>query len=562
MSPFPRPEHQSDENKSHEKPTWPWEKASEGDEAKKKAEQTKKEKEEKKESPPKEEKSEEPAQKQDEEKRERRTTLIEQSMALVAKYEEEPIPHNANTLARLMIAHQVIHLNNQLEQPDGEHPLAAEEIEAALDYITQLDAKFKNPDIKAEPAIEQSYQEIMEMAEATLEEEPDIKKVVTDMGGQTPTNPAAPSVEPLDPLSTGRYLQPETKATPGPDFNLGAKPSSSERDRRGERGDNTEEEFDRRKYATKETIPAVATASALIYLITHLGRKKPRSKEEDGITTDGAGDYSGAKAKQSPPYELFYAEPSRSDRIVPVADRERTPLRRPSPALATAAVATAFAVSHARSERPRSAGPIETSRPAQESPKPTPESTSPTQKVSSKEPVANEFQRKIEHMPLLQLLTMAEGIDIGHGHYLRREFEAGHIDREGLVKILKSHSKGRDYQFEFRQQAGRFAKLKETSPEFLHQTKSADADEANNESLKEAQFTPPDTPPEIDKKATPSSHPFSLAPPTKYSRLPELASGIHQPKHTGRRLALITIATLAGLALVGWLAITIFSALS
>lgn len=557
MDPFSRPEQQSDENESHKKPTWPWEKVPEDKEtkkklddqdekeAKKKAEQSKKEKEAKKE-----DKLEKQAQEPDEEKRERRTTLVEQSIALVAKYEEEPIPRDANTLARLMIAHQVIHLNNQLEQPDSERPLVPEEIEATLDYITQLDAKFKNPAIKAEPAIEQSYQEIMEVAEATLEEESDLGRVIDEIG-KSPNSYEATSGGSLDPLSA----------------------------RRGEQ--KNEDEFDRRKEATKETVPAVATAITLVYLITHLGRKKPK-KEPEQTTINGSGsDYSPSYPDQSPsanprPYaqqnytpneqlpgpidQSLYTSPLWSEHTPTIPGREHVaiPDRRPSPAFATAAVATALAATLSRSETPRTiAASPETNHSSGESAKPEFSTPSQRQATTPENPSADS-QRKIEHLPLLQLLTMAENIDIGHGRYLRREFEAGHIDREGLVKILKAHSKGRDYQFEFRQQAGRFAKLKETSPEFLHQTKSAKTDEANNEPLEEKRLVSPDTTPQIDKKTTP----FSLAPPTKYNLLPGFTSGIHQPKHTGRRLAIITIAALAGLVLVGWLAVTIFNALS
>ena len=281
MDPFPRPERQSDESESREKLTWPWEKAPDDKEVKKKLD-TKEEKESKKKpEQPKEEKPEKLS--QEEEKRERRATLVEQSLALVAKYEEEPIPRDANTLARLMIAHQVINLNNQLEQPNNEHLLAPEEIEATLDYITQLDEKLKNPDTKAEPAIEQSYQEIMELAEATLEEEQDLEKVVASMDVQsTPDDSKSANDEPYAHLSTEGMSpsranrapwagsQPPIKRPEGGDGEQTAN-KTTEQDRPDIQ---IQEEFDRRHQAAKETVPAVATASALIYLITHLGRNK------------------------------------------------------------------------------------------------------------------------------------------------------------------------------------------------------------------------------------------------------------------------------------------------
>lgn len=624
MGPLPpferRPE---DENESHEKPTWPWEKAPEDKEAKKKPDSKEEKepkkkpeqpKEEKKEPPKKEEKPEKPSQEPEEETHERRATLVEQSIALVAKYEEEPIPRDANTLARLMIAHQVVHLNSQLEQANSEHPLAPEEIEATLDYITKLDAKFQDPEAKTEPAVEQSYQAIIQLAEATLAEETDLKTVVESLNNQSsPDQPGksrsgaatleylqseAGSVEPLDPLSAGRYLQPEGKATSGPDFSAGSGAYlSGGRGRKGEQKeggdggrstntlpDDSQEEFDRRKTATKETIPAVASASALIYLITHLGRKKPKSETSPNIS---GGDYSSSDTGAPPPQlpsptasrqstsersEQFtnfpastLATASPEQRTTPSFDRERVsvPSRRPS-ILATAAVATAIAASHrSNHETPHALTP-EARQAAGEPAQPRhPESIHTSHDKKPQHETPTESGRKIEHMPLLQLLSMAENVDIGHGRYLRREFETGHIDKEGLVKILKAHSKGRDYHFEFRQQASRFAKLKETSPEFLHQTTPIQTDSASEPAVPEAQPESAELQLETNKKDTSATvRPLSLAPPTEHDLPPELASSIHQPEHTGRRLVLITVATLAGLALIGWLAVTIFNALS
>lgn len=612
MGPLPpferRPE---DENESHEKPTWPWEKAPEDKEAKKKLggkeekdpktkpEQPKKEKEDKKEPSKKEEKLERPAQKPEEEKRERRATLVEQSIALVAKYEEEPIPRDANTLARLMIAHEVIHLQNQLEQPDSENPANPAEIEATLDYIAQLDAKFQDPSTEASPEIEQSYQEIIEVAETTLEQEPDLKTVVDNLNDEQETSRVGfQDGEPLDPLPAGRYLQPEGKATSGPDFSAGSGAYlSGGRGRKGEQKeggdggrstntlpDDSQEEFDRRKTATKETIPAVASASALIYLITHLGRKKPKSETSPNIS---GGDYSSSDTGAPPPQlpsptasrqstsersEQFtnfpastLATASPEQRTTPSFDRERVsvPSRRPS-ILATAAVATAIAASHrSNHETPHALTP-EARQAAGEPAQPRhPESIHTSHDKKPQHETPTESGRKIEHMPLLQLLSMAENVDIGHGRYLRREFETGHIDKEGLVKILKAHSKGHDYHFEFRQQASRFAKLKETSPEFLHQTTPIQTDSASEPAVPEAQPESAELQLETNKKDTSATvRPLSLAPPTEHDLLPELASSIHQPEHTGRRLVLITVATLAGLALIGWLAVTIFNALS
>jgi hypothetical protein len=75
--------------------------------------------------------------------------------------------------------------------------------------------------------------------------------------------------------------------------------------------------------------------------------------------------------------------------------------------------------------------------------------------------------RKIEHLPLESLLAMAETVSIGHGQRLRNAYEKGIIDKDGLVKILKSRSKNHDFLQEYKQQVVRRRNLVRSSPEFL-----------------------------------------------------------------------------------------------
>ena len=74
---------------------------------------------------------------------------------------------------------------------------------------------------------------------------------------------------------------------------------------------------------------------------------------------------------------------------------------------------------------------------------------------------------KIEHLPLVSLLAMAETVSIGHGQRLRSAYEKGTIDKDGLVKILKSHSKHHDFLQEYKQQVVKHRNLVKSSPEFL-----------------------------------------------------------------------------------------------
>lgn len=571
MGPFPRPERQSDKPDSREKPSWPWEKSPTEKVAKDKSDNpkpdTKNKPDPQKEQKPEAKKDEPTEKKTDEEKHERRSTLIEQSIALVAKYEEEPIPRDATTLARLMIAHQVVHLNNQLEQPNNENLLAPEKIEATLDYITKLDAKFKDPNAKVEPDVEQSYQEVMQLAKATLEEEPDLETVVESLNNQSTLRQPD---EGRSDVVTLKYLQPDTKATSGPDFSaISGAYLSSGRDQKGEQdythqnkvsSDQTKEEFDRRRQAAKETIPAVATAASLVYLITHLGRKK--SKQE---TVSNSGDHSSSSISsplpQSPP---IASSQSRSEqlttssytkRAAPFSGRERVTIPHRPSVLATAVVATAFGASRTSNEAPRIAQSTPNEH-AQSSHRETPQ---PSRREAPQPETTTKTDRKIEHMPLLQLLSMAENVDIGHGHYLRREFESGRINREGLVKILKAHSKGRDYQFEFRQQASRFAVLKAASPEFLHQYPPQ---KHQDEPTYDQSAQSPNSETSKDEQPTPQQSEKSLQSPANQPLVPAFMPNPPHKPHVQRRLILIILGFLGFLIALGLGAFYLYSLLS
>lgn len=568
MNPLPPFERLPDENENHEKPTWPWEETPKDQEAdakdkerKKKPERLKREKTKEKSSDEK-AKKEEKTEKKDEkgQKRERRISLIEQSIALVAKYEEEPVPRDATVLARVMIAHRVVQLHKQLEHPEQfKSELSPEEVEATLDYIAHLDEKFQDPTSEAVPEIEASYKEILKLAETTLKEEPDLEQVVVRLDTEQINS---------DITTTSGQRRSADEKVNKPRQNL----------------DQTQAEFERRKRAVDD-IFSLGAAAALIYVITRAGRKKTKIQPQeitsafrDGndreiINTDTP---SAEPISTLPKPQLIsngmhiestvssqrgvISQPERSTPAISTRERISVPVRHSSPALAATAVATTLAAGRTPGEYPvipRTETVSSGSNPSSyETRVPQPE-----QKSSfAPENASAGPKRKIEHMSLLQLLHMAENVSIGHGHYLRRAFEAGQIDKEGLMKILKAHAKGRDHQFEYRQQAAKFAKLKATSPEFLHPTH-----QRRNQT--EEQAAEPSEPPEKMSEESPIKqpaapvHPLSLAPPTTHELLPELAESAH-PQHIGRRLLLITLAAFAGLALIGWLAMSIFSVLS
>lgn len=551
MSPLPPIEQPPHSPEGHKQPTWPWEieskKPVEKEENKKDKQEPKKE-----EDKPKREKvTEEKEPKKTPE--EKRSGLIEQALELVAKHEEEPIPRDAPTLARVMLAHRVVHLYEQLQHPDQlPEDISIEAIEATLDYIVQLDDKFNDPFIETTPEIEASYHEILELAEATLREEPHLEKVVADIN-----NDVNDTVQPRRESNSNFSTNPRQKA-----------------DNSQQKPDLIQEEFDRRKTALNNTFAPLAAATALIYSITHLGRKKQKKQQTEAIgstsdtqsvsqdttspsnefTPSSSADHSSIHPSSAPRPETPFAPSSPPERARSLPAREYNPIpprHRPSTPVAAAAIATTLAISRSpeRKQAPTPTSPNYTAPLTEAFSGQHPE-TPASERISSSD-------RKIEHMPLLQLLHMAEGIPLGHGRYLRQEFEAGNIDKDGLIKILKARSKGRDYQWEFREQAAQFATLKATSPEFLYNNQATN-DRTAPASPSEAKTTSEER--IVSNEEKPSSQPISLAPPRgNHPLLPKFAGRIQPKPRTAQRIAVITALAIGGLIGVSLLAVAIFA---
>lgn len=88
--------------------------------------------------------------------------------------------------------------------------------------------------------------------------------------------------------------------------------------------------------------------------------------------------------------------------------------------------------------------------------------------------VVSHVSRKLEHLPLQSLLAMAETVPIGYGKRLKSAYEKGLIDKEGLIKILKSRSKNNDFLREYKQQVVARRNRLQSSPEFLTAPSSSD----------------------------------------------------------------------------------------
>lgn len=111
------------------------------------------------------------------------------------------------------------------------------------------------------------------------------------------------------------------------------------------------------------------------------------------------------------------------------------------------------------------------------------------------------------------LVRKAEQVDIGNGRRLASAYRNGEIDREGLIKVLKSHKKHKNHLEEFRHQASRWRQSREFSPENLkniseqsQQTAPLPAPETPQD-LTSRQISKPSTARQLLRKVT--SQPFS-----------------------------------------------------
>lgn len=78
-------------------------------------------------------------------------------------------------------------------------------------------------------------------------------------------------------------------------------------------------------------------------------------------------------------------------------------------------------------------------------------------------------EKSVEYMTELELITLAEKVQVPGGRFLSDIYIKGEIDREGLVKVLKSYTKGLDYRSELMLQRDKWQRHKEASPEYLSQ---------------------------------------------------------------------------------------------
>lgn len=406
-----------------------------------------------------------------EEKQERRSEAVERSQALKKQFEETPLPNDPSTVARLIIAEQILSINEQLKDPETLNGARKKkELEATLDYMCDLAEKLEDPTIESPPHIQDAYEALLELTEEALQvhaPEEILEEItetlqpsrnesvpptseITSLSDpadtelpQTPTHPSHTVAPTIKNLLTYLHLASQPLTNPHPNFQPKPIPITS-----------------------APSIPLTASAAGKEFA-TPLARRTNNHTPESFLArpkVHDAHEYHlamqpniakplAAVALASIAASAIHRAPDISHRHESTPSPHTTPNHRPAPSL--------YKEEHSYSANPQAI----LEKPASH----TPAFSSPESFTSSSsEPAMHEHPSytqspdtssqsgKLEHLPLTSLLSLAQDIHVGHGRYLKDEFEHGRIDKDGLIKVLKAKKKGLDFSREFSQQAANF----------------------------------------------------------------------------------------------------------
>lgn len=424
-------------------------------------------------------------------KKNKRKRLIERSLQYKKLYEETPIPRNPWVVARLMVADHLLALHTRIEQPATEVTSAEErELLASFDYMGIIADKLEDPELETSPEIQETCEIIMHLAEEALQEnEPD---VVENLVVTNATSARQPLTETLPEKNEVTLLQPATS--------LDISPAGTAL--------ITVLLHARQPVPTSGVPPLKVSEDEKPMPLQYIGGggASPIVRPQEHVSISSAPRTAQSRDVLVPPSPRLEV-PTKVERRTPENRTFSSAPIRTSEALAGLAVATTLlnnseakssspvveqqappstvhyeshassgppATHHASSPRhfeaPSYIQPLTTPHePKPHTPVPYTETHMPAHSVPEYTPqnAANLSSREIEHLPLNSLLKAAETVSIGHGQRLRSAFEKGMIDKEGLVKVLKSHTKHHDFLHEYKQQVVRRRNTIQSSPEFL-----------------------------------------------------------------------------------------------
>ncbi len=492
--------------------TWPWEesakKPKEDDKAEKKPKDEKPKKPEKpadkKESKPKPQ-AEKPAEKQPpkpseqeaRERQEKRAELVERSLSLKKQYENVPVPHDPAVLARLLVAEHVLALDHQIKHPSKEPEAPSEdELLAALDTMGLLADKLENPDAETTPDIQTAYDTVLQLAEAALAEEAHIEtiqeaneqaahEVVDRAAAKSPGEPERTPTMPATALLIQTIVRLRDQGMTYAAIADYMTPQANQRSVTQEGGYTTAHTAGGNSTphtinptssssSVQSTPPSSPTEARATYRQTarHEQPLLPRTRVPHAIAPLALATLMVANRHHSPASARPPAQPGANyEHDIPTAEftaaaasyvspTTQSPYHTAAPRTHDHKTEISPIISRASAMERTT---LQSDRPPAISPQLEPRHVSAHSEIHP----APTASRKLEHMPLQTLLAMATAVPLGYGSYLREAYEKGRIDKAGLVKVLKSRTKGRDYHMEYRKQAARH-RLARLSPETTH----------------------------------------------------------------------------------------------
>ncbi len=366
-----------------------------------------------------------------------RALLKRKSEKQIEEFEQtNPETIDSYWLAQLMVAERIMTLHNLLAESEPKTD-TRRQIKTELDVMGLLSEKLSDPEINVPEEIEQTYQTTVEVLAGgddnlKLEEIPEIKEINNDT----------------------------------------EKPDTQEESRR--------QSFQR--------------YGAAVIVAIKLAVNKPEALKPQKVQPPGA--FSGLTT--TPP-----TSPVRPSAPQTMPHPHITPNVAPGLALTAAVIIAEYSDRQEQPKHDQLAPPetfttnqttitpetVATPSPGVELQRTAPQEISPMQSESSAplpEVIIPTSTRKLEHMKTEQLLALARTISLGNGEYLEQAYRQGKIDRDGLIKVLKTAARRGNYRYEYKRISGEYLRMKSQStfvaPDVVSETESEVGDTRSDSS--------------------------------------------------------------------------------
>lgn len=348
-----------------------------------------------------------------------RKKLVEKSQKRLEEAEDRPESElNGYEVAQLMVAERIVKLHEMLT--DEALDLRRSEIKALkihIDFMGLLSEKLDRPELDVPEEVEKLYHTIANSIEETTGEQPPEADEVQATDSEIEAPPL--STEDLSYLIFAKRIVNAIRRTVEPSrasegFGTGTTARSSV----------TPNALDGVPKQELLSSPDGAEATAAVIPLIALVRKTAQSAE-------------------SVKREVFHAETiQKMGEIVQKADLTAetiytTPANRPNSAMTPKPPL----------ELEQHKSSVEQKRVLRTAPKPETKTPTRTYEAAYRFPDVS-----AEYWSEADLVRKAEEIDIGNGYRLASAYRNGEIDRAGLIKVIKSHKKGKNYVGEYREQ--------------------------------------------------------------------------------------------------------------